>query len=50
MTSYDKRMEESEEKLKARFEDFEAERKDAELAFKVYFWIWFETICERYNF
>ena len=37
MTSYDKRMEESEEKLKARFEDFEAERKDAELAFKVHF-------------
>ena len=35
MTSYDKRMEESEEKLKARLEDFEAERKDAELAFKV---------------
>ena len=28
-------MEESEEKLKARLEDFEAERKDAELAFKV---------------
>ena len=45
MTSYDKRMEESEEKLKARFEDFEAERKDAELAFKVYIRIWFETIC-----
>ena len=35
MSSYDKRMEESEEKLKARLEDFEAERKDAELAFKV---------------
>ena len=38
-------MEESEGKLKARFEDFEAERKDAELAFKVYFWQWLETIC-----
>ena len=35
MGSYDKRMEESDEKLKARLEDFEAERRDAELAFKV---------------
>ena len=35
MSSYDKRMEESEQKLQARLEDFEAERRDAELAFKV---------------
>ena len=35
MTSYDKRMEESEQKLQSRLEDFEAERRDAELAFKV---------------
>ena len=35
MGSYDKRMEDSEQKLQARLEDFEAERRDAELAFKV---------------
>ena len=35
MSSYDNRMEESEQKLQNRLEDFEAERRDAELAFKV---------------
>ena len=35
MSTYDQRMEESEKKLHDRLEDFEAERRDAELAFKV---------------
>ena len=35
MSTYDQRMEESEKKLHERLEDFEAERRDAELAFKV---------------
>ena len=36
MSTYDQRMEESEKKLHERLEDFEAERRDAELAFKVF--------------
>ena len=36
MSTYDQRMEESEKKLHDRLEDFEAERRDAELAFKVF--------------
>ena len=35
MSTYDQRMEDSEKKLHDRLEDFEAERRDAELAFKV---------------
>ena len=43
MSGYDNRMEESEQKLQARLEDFEAERRDAALAFKV-----LTNVCYRY--